>query len=157
MVGAQINIKKTILLASLVFAGCSSVQKAPPLSERDLPDAGAVPEDQRPSSEQEVEAPAKAPVLARDVEEKEPELAAVTYLLDQAEEALANNEPDRAGALSDRAIQIDRKSPRAYLIMALSHLAENKLDHAIASARQGLLYTSEKSEVGQKLKALIQR
>ena len=100
--------------------------------------------------------PAQEPILAREIQQQEPELAAVKYLLDQAQKALDNFEVDRASALSDRALQIDRKSPRAYLVLAQIQSLKKKPEQARVIARQGLLYTPENSLVGQQLLALTQ-
>ena len=95
--------------------------------------------------------PSGAPVLVRDIASEINESDAVSYLLNEAERALDNKEIDRAIALADRAIQVERKSPRAYLILAQAYYAENKLGLVVELAKQGLLYAAENSPVGKKL------
>ena len=87
----------------------------------------------------------------RDIASEINESDAVSYLLNEAERALDNKEIDRAIALADRAIQVERKSPRAYLILAQAYYAENKLGLVVELAKQGLLYAAENSPVGKKL------
>ena len=146
---------RTFALASFLFlASCAT---APNIFEGTLgdtePDAevGTATDEQKP----EVADSGQAPVSVRSLDREELELPAVAYLLDQAEDALINNDLDRAAALSDRALQIERKSARAYLIIARAHQLGNNLRSALSSARQGLLYTTENSFVGRQLTALL--
>jgi len=148
-------IRSFVLISTLLFfAGCTTAPDLPeePVSNR----SGETHGDSSEQQETSIEPPAHAPVAVRELEETETELPAVAYLLNQAEVALNKNESDRASALSARALQIDRKSPRAYLVLAQAYRLEGDLSRATASARQGLLYVSENSEIGRQLKELIQ-
>ena len=148
-----------IFVCGLLIASCASV---PNVLER--PDAGSAATEESAESASEArdkatpvgKTPAHAPVIAREIERQEPELEAVKYLLNQAEDALENSETGRAGALLNRVLQIDRKSPRAYLVLAKVFYLEENPGQAKVTAQQGLLYTSRYTPVGRQLTKLAQ-
>lgn len=139
----------------LVFSGCSSV---PDIEENTKVDSPAEQEGNavEGTTEENVKPPPQSPVLAREIKDQQPELDAVKYLLDQALQALENNETERAIALSDRALKVDRKSPRAYLVLAQAYYLEKRSDRARITARQGLLYTSAGSFIGRQLSKIVE-
>jgi len=151
------------LLTMLGLWGCVSApttpSRPPPLvsghieqQQQEVIDA-VILEDENVSKE-----PPQTPVLARDLsreKRKEEELPAVAYLLNQAQSALDKNEFNQAAALADRALQIDRKSSRTYLILALVEAYNGRPNLVRQLAKQGLLYTSPNSSIGRQLSALV--
>lgn len=138
--------------ALLLLSGCASSPKSP--SQSDTAKQQTNEELVVSPKPSHTEKPAQAPVIARDMDRQPEELEAVTYLLDQAQLALKGLNAERASALSMRALQIERKSPRAYLILAQSYLVQKKSDLSKATAKQGLLYAPRQSLLGQKLREL---
>lgn len=138
------------------FSGCSSLpaESAPHTDESGTAE-GTVTSGAEDNSKQDKQGlPPQAPVVARELPKQPAELEAVTYLLDQAQLALDNADADKANALSTRALKIDRKSPRAYLVLAESYLVQKKRALARSTAKQGLLYAAKNSVIGRQLQQL---
>ena len=83
------------------------------------------------------------------------ESEAVKYLLDSAEQAIRADDYSRAQSLADRALRIERRSARAYLVFAEVQHRTGNIGGALDFARQGLAYASEDSDVGQELVKIL--
>lgn len=143
-----------------IIAGCSTTSQFPaPASDKGEEVTSPYESDVLDSATESIqkEMPSKTPVTARDLDQDhsaQQELPAVSYLLNLAENALEEEDFEKANALADRALKIERKTARAYLILALVQDRQGSIQRAYSLAKQGLLYTSEKTDVGKGLVAL---
>lgn len=141
------------LFALFLLLGCTSSQRIPDASE-ESPQNGVEGGGQETSVPTEL--PPDGAVAVREIEAVQVELAAVKYLLDSAQEALLNNQLDRAEAVANRALKIDRRAARAYLVKAEAQYRLENYQQSLVTAEQGLIYAPSDSNIGIGLRLLIE-
>ena len=150
-------VKPFLLFGILLAAGCSTVPSTqhPQQPSQQSPQSGPQSQTSDKAPAAEPASPPSAPVAVREVARKEPEPEAVAYLLDQSQSELNRARYVQAQVLAERALRIDRKAARAYLLLAKIHKASGDLVRAKQFARQGLLYVDSGSSVGRALKQIL--
>ena len=98
----------------------------------------------------------RAPI-AREAEDFSGEIEAVRFILDQAEQSLNVEDYRKALSLTERALRIQAKAPRAYLIAAQSYRQQGEAEQARNIAKQGLLYASPRTTLHHSLRKIVSR
>lgn len=140
---------KIFLLGAIVTSGCSSVPEQPApvvVSQPAVVVADPVP-DVPPRAPQ-------VPVAAEPVDPVVGTNPAIDSLVDQGWRYIQQREYERAIAVGERALRIDRYDPRVYLILAQTYRLQGDLPLSRQYAQRGLAVADSRSDVYRQLQAL---
>lgn len=128
-----------------------ATQSAPP------PVTKAPSTQQQPVPQPKPSAPANSDIRPGDSEVAMGAASAVNELLDEAWEYHDNGEYERALAVAERALRVDRRNAEVYLVMADSNYQLYRNDRARQLASQGLNYAERGSSTYRRLQDLLSR